>query len=227
MEKVVSLINKGIVVISVIMGVILSVLQRTDAFMSGASTFLYFTIQSNIWIGLICLVFIIIEIINRIKHVNFYKRWMYIIKFIFTVSITLTGLVFCTVLAPTMKALAWNITNVLTHVIVPLFSIIDLFVDRSNFKYSHKHCLLSLIPPAYYLIFSLICYFADIKFAYGENFPYFFLNYSSPAGVFGFSNVMPYFMGSFYWIVLMLLLVLAFAYIYRFIDSKIKNSAKH
>jgi hypothetical protein len=187
-----------------------------DSYMGGVTTLLYFTIQSNMWIGLTCLLFVVFKLINK----DLFKRWMYIMKFVFTVSITLTGIVFCFVLAPTMSVGAWTTSNILTHVIVPVCSIADLFVDRGDFKYKHSHCMLSLLPPVYYLIFAIVCYVSNVKFAYGVNYPYFFLNFGSPAGIFGFSNEMPYFMGTFYWIVVMLLLVLSFAYTYLLIHNK-------
>ena len=47
------------------------------------------------------------------------------VKFVGTVSITLTGVVFGFVLAPTLGANAWNIQNTLTHLVVPLRSLDD------------------------------------------------------------------------------------------------------
>lgn len=52
----------------------------------------------------------------------------WVIKFVGTVSITLTGAVFCFVLAPTLGNAAWNLQNILTHVVVPVAAIIDFFV---------------------------------------------------------------------------------------------------
>ena len=51
-----------------------------------------------------------------------------IIKYVGTVAITLTGIVFCFVLAPTLGTDAWNVQNVLTHIIVPACTILDFFV---------------------------------------------------------------------------------------------------
>lgn len=52
----------------------------------------------------------------------------YLIKFVGTISITLTGMVFCFVLAPTMGRYAWNLQNILTHVVVPIAAVVDFFV---------------------------------------------------------------------------------------------------
>lgn len=219
MKKVLSIVLKIIIVISSIMGIILSSILKENDYMGGITALSYFTIQSNMWICLVCLFYLIIELIGFINKKDYYRRWMYIVKYIFTVSITLTGIVFCFVLAPFMPSDAWTTNNVLTHIVVPLASIIDLFIDKASFKYKHSHALFSLLPPAYYLVFAIICYVKDVKFAYGLNYPYFFLNFGSPAGIFGFSKESP-FIGTFYWIIIMLIMVLTFAYTYLIIHNK-------
>ena len=118
---------KCVVIISVIIGIPLSAHETKGFFMSGSTIFMYFTIQSNILIGLICLVGLIF-LIRKQKPGN---TW-YIIKYVGTVAITLTGVVFCFVLAPTLGDHAWNIQNILTHVVVPLGSIIDFFVTGTD-----------------------------------------------------------------------------------------------
>lgn len=226
MKKVIAFILKVIIIISSIIGVVLSMSATTDAFMGGISALLYFTIQSNIWIGTVCLIFLIIKLISIITHKSMIKKWMYVVKYVFTISITLTGLVFCFVLAPVMAKDAWNVTNILTHVVVPLAAIIDLMLDIPNFKYNNKHLLLSTLPPIYYLIFAIICFVSNVNFPGNTNYPYFFLNFTSPAGIFGFSNVAPYFMGSFYWILVMVLIVLGFAYVYKLVCNKLLERKK-
>ena len=52
----------------------------------------------------------------------------YVIKYIGTVAITLTGVVFAFVLAPTFKQGAWNLQNTLTHLVVPVAAVLDFFV---------------------------------------------------------------------------------------------------
>lgn len=130
----------------------------------------------------------------------------------FTVSITLTGVVFCGVLAPTMPGAFASPANILTHVAVPVLSIADFFVgEKDDIKY--KEFLYSWIPPLYYLVFAGIGYALDWNFGMGNNYPYFFLNWDSPAGVFGFADGI-YFMGTFYWIIAIVLFVSAIALAY-------------
>ena len=178
-------------------------LQLGEGFMGGGRAFLYFTVQSNLWIGVVCAVFFVLGILSCIKPSFLIPRVLYIVKFVFTVSITLTGIVFCCVLAPTLPGSFKSAANVLTHVVVPLAAVIDLFFCRPQ-KIAYKEFAFALIPPVYYLCFAGVGYALNWDFGGGNNYPYFFLNWDSPAGAFGFSSEMPYFMGCFYWIVVMI-----------------------
>lgn len=197
-------------------------LTNASSFMGGATTLLYFTIQSNIWIGVTCLVASIIMILELKRNIKIAKQWMYVVKMVFTVAITLTGVVFCFVLAPTMSTAAWSLANILTHVIVPVLAIIDFFLYDNMVHFKKKHCLYAAIPPLYYLIFSSIGYVANWDFGGGNNYPYFFMNWGSKAGAFGFSNELP-FVGVFYWIIIMLAFIIGVAFLYLTISNKIHD----
>ena len=82
-RKVVSLVFKLIVFISALVGIILSAAQSAEYFMGGHTVFMYFTIQSNILIALVCLIGFILLLSN--KEI---KRWWYVFKFVSTISIT-------------------------------------------------------------------------------------------------------------------------------------------
>ncbi|MBQ1847492.1 MAG: hypothetical protein II135_05755, partial [Clostridia bacterium] len=113
-SRAVSTVLKVIVILSAAFGVFLSAYASKDTFMGGGRVFMFFTIQSNIAVALVSLTGLILLLKDR----RFGKVW-YVIKFVATVSITLTGAVFTFVLAPTLGEYAWNVQNVLTHVVVP------------------------------------------------------------------------------------------------------------
>lgn len=217
-----SLSLKLIVGIVSIAGVIINCLSAYGAYIGPMTTFAYFTIQSNIWIGFIMIyLFVIYVYQHKTKEIRV-KRWMYVLKLVFTVSITLTGIVYCFLLAPTAPSTypCWTLENILTHVVVPVVSILDWFVDDYKVQLNNKDVLLVIIPPLCYLILSIILYFLNFDFVDGHNYPYFFLNFASPAGVFGFSNEAPYYIGSFYWIVILLIFVLCLGYFYKVVINK-------
>ncbi len=141
-----------------------------------------------------------------------------------TVSITLTGVVFGFVLAPTLGAAAWNIQNTLTHLVVPVVAVIDFFVVAPKANIHKKNVIFVIIPPILYAIYAGIGYVRGWEFAEGINYPYFFLNWGSKAGAFGFTNELP-FMGSAWWILALLIFLIAVGYCYLAIASFINRKS--
>lgn len=187
----------------------------------GSFGYLYFTIQSNIWIAATLALFALWQTLGVfIKPLRRIPRLLYILKFVFTVSITLTGGVFCFVLAPTQPGAIEETVNILTHIAVPLLAIVDLFLCRPRDP-KYRWALYGLVPPIYYLVFASIGYVENWDFGQGTNYPYFFLNWDSPAGAFGFADP-PYIMGTFYWILVMIAIVAGFGALYVLL-LKIEN----
>lgn len=203
-----------------------------NGFMGGANVLLkYFTNQSNIWIAVLELVlaFALLGSLKREKYEL--QRAAYVLQLVFTVSITLTGLIFCAVLLPTLlasgteyadKIFAWP--QIFLHVVVPILSVVDLLAFTRPVKFNFKpwDFLWASIPPIYYLGFEIIGYKLNWDFGGGQNYPYFFMNWASPAGLFGFSKEMPYFMGNGYWMLVIVIIVLGFSFFYsRFVNRRI------
>ncbi len=208
LQKYISLLLKAVVVISACTGTLISYLAGRDSFMGGSVVFMYFTIQSNIAIAIICA----IGFVFLVKDKEISKAW-YAVKFVGTVAITLTGLVFGLVLAPTLGADAWNVQNTLTHLVVPVAAVVDFFVTCTANEIRKRNVLLVTIPPILYAVYAGIGYVKGWQFAAGYNYPYFFLNWGSKAGAFGFTNELP-FMGTAWWILLLLIVLIAVGYGY-------------
>lgn len=207
-ERLSSIIIKVIVTVSAGLGTFLSWYAGRDSFMGGNVVYKYFTIQSNILLAIICAVGLVFVIKNKIPG-----RICQIIKFVGTVSITLTGVVFCFVLAPTIGAEAWNIQNILTHVIVPVASIVDFLISGKHYTYKLADDIWVIVPPICYVIYAAIGYVNNWEFGHGLNYPYFFLNWGSEAGVFGFTNELP-FMGCGWWILALMVFLLILGFVY-------------
>lgn len=146
----------------------------------------------------------------------------YTVKFVGTVSITLTGVVFCFVLAPTLGQFAWNAQNVLTHVVVPLAAILDFFVTGPYGRIPKRQVPYVTLPPLAYAIYAGIGYAAGWEFSQGVRYSYFFLNWGSPAGAFGFTKELPY-MGCVWWILALLLFLAAIGYVYLLIIGGLRK----
>ncbi len=216
-SRIISIILKIAVFVSAAIGVFLSAYASSATFMGGTRVFMYFTIQSNIAIAIIAL----IGAIFLIKNKDIGTVW-YVIKFVGTVSITLTGAVFTFVLAPTLGKYAWNVQNILTHVVVPLAAIVDFFVTGVYGNIRKRNIFFVILPPLAYAIYAGIGYAAGWEFADGINYPYFFLNWGSPAGAFGFTDKLP-FMGCAWWILALLILLIAVGFAYLLIVEGIKK----
>ena len=82
-----------------------------------------------------------------------------------------------------------------------------------------------LLPPLGYVIYAGIGYVRGWQFAGGVSYPYFFLNWGSPAGAFGFTSKLPY-MGCVWWILLLMLFLLLIGWLYLTILNKLNSHAK-
>lgn len=215
-----SLILKIIVIAAAAVGTYLSAFGGKSGFMIGGTAFMYFTIQSNILAALICAVGAVLLFRNRAV-----KNGWFVVKFVGTVSITLTGAVFTFVLAPTLGDYAWQIQNVLTHLVVPVAAIADFFVTGICADLRKKHVILVELPPLAYVIYAAVCYAADWRFADGNPYPYFFLNWGSPAGAIGFTADFP-FLGCIWWILIMGAAILGVGLLYLLILARMKRRQK-
>lgn len=215
--KTLSVILKLIVIVSAAIGVCRSAAASRGTFMGGNRVFMFFTIQSNIAIALICAIGLVLLFRRKPP-----KTFWFVLKFIGTVSITLTGVVFVFVLAPTLGPYAWNLQNVLTHVVVPIIAVIDFFVTGVYGTVQKRHVPLVTLPPLAYAIYAGIGYIAGWEFLEGINYPYFFLNWGSPAGAFGFTDRLP-FMGTVWWILAILVFLLLIGYAYLGILALLKK----
>ncbi len=200
--------------------------SAADGYSHWSKRLLYFTSQSNVWIAL-CMLAILIISLKPFAERTRVKNFLYILRYVFTVSITLTGFIFCTVLAPGAandNYNAWTGASILTHVAVPILSIVDFFLDPYRVSLKKRHLFFTATPPFIYMIFATVLVLMKVDFGRGDAFPYFFFNYYSPAGFFGFSDEMPYILGSFYWIVFMFFLIIGVGALYRKLYKREKST---
>lgn len=120
---------------------------------SKVEMFKFFTVDSNILMGIVSLIFIIYEkklLKNKIKEI---PKKVYILKLIATSGISLTFITTSFFLAPSYGFyVMFNNSNLLFHLVVPVLSIITyIFFEKHDNKY--KYAILGIIPMFLYSIF--------------------------------------------------------------------------
>lgn len=153
-KKKVSIIINSIIVILVVIGIIcmfndISFMGRSQILTtSKIEMFKFFTVDSNILMGLASLLYII----NHKKE----KRIIYQFKLIATTSVTLTFIITAFYLVPTSKypiLFFYQNSNLFFHLIVPILSIITFTQFEKNSQLKQKDCFLGLIPIILYSIY--------------------------------------------------------------------------
>lgn len=214
-RKIVSIVCNIVISVSAILGIFLACINATrDGYSSWYKRLLYFTQLSNIWIGVLSIVFLVIMVLEIVKNKIIIKDYLYILKYVFTVSITITGIIFCVLLAPFADFNVWTFSSILTHVVVPVVSIFDYFICDLKVKLTKKHIYYTLIPPLIYFVFASILCLMKVDFGRGDPYPYFFMNFYSEVGWFGYRNDGLPELGTFYWIIIIFLLILGLGKLY-------------
>ena len=210
-ELITSIVLKSLIIVGGIGGLIASFIMTE---IGAKNEILYYTIQSNIWILAIMIVFLIFDSTIYAKGKDgLIPQWLWILKYIFTVAITLTGFVYNFVLFPASLASTeptnpLEIDSFLMHIYVPVLAIADFIKFDYRLKANKWTAFYGLITPVYYLPFAIIAAQLGAVYKNGERFPYFFLNYERFSW-FGF-NGMP---GVFYWLIIVLGIVLGISYL--------------
>ncbi len=117
------------------------------------SVFKFYTVDSNVLLGIMSLIMTIYEIKYINKKIDKIPEFVYLIKLIGTAGIALTFLVTLIFLTPQYGFYSmYNNTNLLFHLIVPLLSFISyIFFEKHNNKY--KYAFLGIIPMFLYSIY--------------------------------------------------------------------------
>jgi hypothetical protein len=221
----ISNILKICTVLSAFFGVGLSMYFAVlDGYSHWSKRLLYFTAQSNLWVGFTFLALLYFQTCPNLKQSTL--RTAYLLKYLFTVSISVTGIFYCGFLGPFADPSyrPWSFSSILTHVCTPTFAIADFFADDYKIELGKREIFLSALPPLFYVLLSALLFFMNTDFGRGVNYPYFFMNYRSPVGLFGFSKTLPFFMGAFYWLFLLCALVLGIATLYAKWNQKRKTA---
>ena len=207
-----------LIIVSVVAGICLTPQNRMH------EQFWYFTIQTNIFIAVLEIILVGCQILNMCgeKLPFLENKGFSFIRTLATFFITITGVIYCFVLAPAgmyfdKKPLSvlFDLRNVLLHITVPVMSIIDhLFhCPKGNLKYKHAPFFL-IYPALYFALVNFRVIFGGHPFFDGSYYPYFFLDPHLENQ--GWNTVAIYLAG-------ICLFFYGLAMLYIFLDKKISN----
>ena len=202
-----------------ILGIIITA-KSTD-FMGGSVIFNYFTVQSNIFMILMALITLCNELSVLIFKKSFMNQIILYAKFMAMIAVTLTFIVFFTMLAPLVGiSYLLSFSNYSLHAIVPILSIVDFIIFDTDIHLTYPKSLLGTAIPLYYVFFVYIG--VPLNFRYGENikFPYFFLDYETNGFLFEKG------LGVIFWIIVLFIGVSAFCVLYCFIIKRRQKSVQ-
>lgn len=220
-RKKISYLLKCLTVLSALGGIFVSLLEaQSHGYSHWSKRFLYFTAQSNVWIAFTMLTLIFYPLLKKKA-----PPFLYVLKYVFTVSITVTFLIFTCLLGPfgDKSYHLWAFSSWLTHIFSPVFAIADFFIDDTKIPLQGRQVWVCFLPPLFYCISTLVLETLNVDFGRGLVYPYFFMEYRSPVGLFGFSNEFPFFVGTFYWLFLFAILILAIGFFYFKMHRSIKK----
>ena len=126
----------------------------------------FFTVQSNIFMAIIALVFAVLEIRFLKGKINEIPTKAYVLKLMSTTAVGLTFLVVFAYLGPITEygiiAMIMN-SNLFFHLITPLLSIFTLVVFERTSMIKFKYTFWGILPTFLYAIYYLINIFIHMQ----------------------------------------------------------------
>jgi len=115
--------------------------------------FRFFTVDSNIFMGIASLFFIIFRIKNKTSD---YPKWLYVFKMMATSAVTLTFLVVFLYLGPITEygiIMMLQNSNLFFHLIIPVLSIITFIFFENTKALSFKDSFYGILPCFLYSLY--------------------------------------------------------------------------
>lgn len=218
-EIIISIIVKIIAVVLMTTGVMLSV-TGGDELMPGVKSLMFFTLQSNILAIIISAIGLVFDFIRLSGKKVLPHKIFYFFKLVATTGVTLTFLVFWTLLTPMVsEEYLYSISNLSLHTFGPLLVLFDYIFFTPNFKPKRRELMIPWAFPLLYLAFAMIMSASNITFGGSMHVPYFFLDYK----VLGWFTISKSGIGVFYWVLIVLILVYGIAFGIHALHQLYKN----
>lgn len=133
----------------------------------GIDAFRFFTVESNVLMGLMALIFAIFEIKVLKGRRKYIPSKIYILKHIFTVAVVLTMVTTAAFLAPTAPNGYFSMfknSNLFYHFVVPLLSLITFVFFEGTGKIRFRYTFFGVLPMIVYGVFYSINIFSHMEY---------------------------------------------------------------
>lgn len=217
-ELIISLVLKLGVAILVFIAIIIDLVKVKEI-----HNLKYFTQLSNIFAAIVALIYVVYDILELKGKKIKAPKWLNYVKLAATVGVTLTFVVFWTLLSwnPLLpKGYLYSYKNLSLHTFGPLLMITNYIMFTDEYYPTLKRMATSLIPPILYFVFASILIAKNITFGDEIKAPYFFLDYKE----YGWFQINKNGIGVFYWVIIMIIIVygltLALTGLYRLCIKK-------
>lgn len=168
-EKYLNLISMCLnisIFVLVIIGVVFTMVDNGNGqfVFTGLGILKYFTILSNIYVGIGAIIMIPFELMIFLQKEKDIPHWSMLLKYTAVVSVMITFLVTACYLAPIEVSKGnsyfsmFEGTNLILHLLVPVLSIIVFFVCETSLALKFRYTFLGLVPVALYAVFYLVNY---------------------------------------------------------------------
>lgn len=224
-------IIKLVAIVSCLYGLIVGIEEPQDM--------TYFTNLSNILIGIILTVSFIFDaiILKTNGEKNPKGNIFFVTKFILTLCISITWLIYMCILAPTSDAgffksyMGHHYGSLCLHMITPVLALLDFILFDYNYKSTGIHSVYAVIPPLGYVGLIIILASTGMRWSHGMSAPYNFLNFGAEVGWFGFDlstmNSSSLGIGVAYMIIVLVLIFIAIGRLFLlFKDLRYKKVSK-
>lgn len=185
------------------------------------TSMLYFTVLSNLAIAGIHLYFLYAEM-RTLRDPSFQiPQAMHTLKYVLTISITLTFSVFFVLLLPQYGlSVLWIPGNLSTHLIAPIAAILDyIFFEKSHVK--HRYTLLyTLVPPYAYVFLTMVLSRLGMRYQGDSIVPYYFLDYEK----LGWLRISGNGIGVIYWILIISVVMLGIGQLLLVLNNRAQKA---
>ncbi|MCQ2479797.1 MAG: hypothetical protein MJ120_04070 [Clostridia bacterium] len=166
------ILNVAIVLFTVYAISVFFTSDKYDALFTSKATWMrYFTNLSNIFVAIASLVTLIFNCKMAYKDKFFLPKWVMVLKFSATVSVTLTLMTVVCFLAPVTTTMGMSYfqlfkdNNFFLHFFTPVLAIISVIFFERTKDFKFKYCLFGILPTVLYSI----AYIYEVVFVGKDN----------------------------------------------------------